>query len=123
MGIDVYMRWDAIPEEQIKAQYKSIFSIDQGRHGYLREAYHGGPYVTHYLVAEAFASGDGTAQIMAKVLRERLPKAINIARERSRTVYNEEADDDTLEAFADFVALAEKVEAATGKPVTIIASY
>jgi hypothetical protein len=37
----------------------------------LREVYHGGPYVTEYLVSEAFNAPDGEAAIPACTLRER----------------------------------------------------
>ncbi len=53
MGIDVYMRW----EDQSSAEYDAQitgFDVTAGRFGYLREAYHGGPYVTAWLVPEGF---------------------------------------------------------------------
>ena len=53
MGIDIYMDWDNQTEEEKKAQLTG-FDIGAGSVGYLREAYHGSPYATHYLVKEAF---------------------------------------------------------------------
>lgn len=123
MGIDIYMRWQGQTEVERNRQFTG-FSIESGHAGYLREAYHGGPYVTKFLVAEAFSSPDG-AEIPAEILRDRLPAALTIARVRSSHIYNQDLDDDSpvLMAFINFVALAESVEKMTGKPVTIIASY
>jgi hypothetical protein len=124
MGIDIYMRWPNQSEQEKEAQYTG-FSIVSGHTGYLREAYHGGPYVTHMLVAEAFESESGEAKIPASVLEERLPVALKLAKERSKLVYNEELgdDDEILDSFREFVALARQKEDETGEPVSIIASY
>ena len=53
MGIDIYMRWDGMTEEDRDKQITG-FDATVGEVGYLREAYHGGPYATRYLVEEAF---------------------------------------------------------------------
>ena len=101
--------------------------MDRGHIGYLREAYHGGPYATHYLVAEAFASDEGQAQIPAAVLRQRLPETLRLAKERQQQVYGCPApmadDEPVIQSFTDFVELCERKERETGEPVTIIASY
>ena len=55
MGIDIYMEWDNMTEEDKHAQLTG-FSIEHGHVGYLREAYHGNPYVTRFLLKEAFES-------------------------------------------------------------------
>ena len=51
MGIDLYARWDGMTEAEAEAQITG-FSITAGSVGYLREAYHGGPYVTAWLAPE-----------------------------------------------------------------------
>ena len=126
MGIDIYAEWKGQTEEEEEAQCTG-FSVEDGHVGYLREAYHGAPYATHYLVAEAFDSTDGEAQIPASVLRERLPETIRLAKERQRIVYNRKGsipdDDPAIKSFTDFVALCERMEQKTGEPVTILASY
>lgn len=86
MGIDIYSKWRGQTKDESEAQ-STGFDITQGRVGYLREAYHGGPYVTHYLLREAFQSEDGTAKIPASVLRERLPRAVVLAMFRYGKVY------------------------------------
>jgi len=75
------------------------FSTTAGDAGYLREAYHGGPYVTRYLVQESFDESwyDNATEeerenykgkpIPAAVLRERLPRAVIMAAYRHATVY------------------------------------
>lgn len=71
MGIDIYLEWDGMEEEEKSAQVTG-FSITSGNVGYLREAYHGGPYATRILVREAFEAEDCRAQIPAEIMRERL---------------------------------------------------
>jgi hypothetical protein len=118
MGIDIYMRWDGQTEAEEKAQYTG-FSVQHGHVGYLREAYHGGPYATKVLVGEAW--NDDKA-IPAATLRERLPATLKTVAERSEKVYGDRLDIDTspvAKAFVDFVELAERKERETGKPVTI----
>jgi hypothetical protein len=124
MGIDIYMQWDQQTDQEKQAQITG-FSIEDGDKGYLREAYHGEPYATKFLVREAFASKTATAKIRAAVLRSRLAETQRLAIKRAKKVYNESCTlcSPEIKAFADFVKLAEKVEAKTGKPVTIIASY
>ena len=126
MGIDIYAEWKGQTEEERKAQCTG-FSIEHGHVGYLREAYHGEPCATPYLVSEAFEDPEGLAKIPAAVLRERLPETIRIAKERERVVYKRKGeipdDDPIIKSFTDFVALCERKERETGEPVTIIASY
>ncbi len=125
MGIDIYMNWEGQTEEEKKAQYTG-FSTVSGHVGYLREAYHGEPYATHVLVAEAFddKTGDGAA-ILATTIRERLAETIATHIRRARKIYEEKINEssDTAKAFTAFVELAEKKEAEIGKPVVIVASY
>lgn len=70
MGIDIYLRWPEMSEEDEKNQYAS--TTLNGNFGYLRESYHGGPYATKILLREAFESDNGRAEIPAAVMRERL---------------------------------------------------
>lgn len=84
MGIDIYAKWRGQTKEEKEAQYTGS-SIVAGGVGYLREAYHGDPYVTKFLVQEAFESG--TAQIPASTLKERLPKAVILAMIREKKIY------------------------------------
>ena len=123
MGIDIYARWQGQTEEEEQAQ-NTGFSAVHGHVGYLREAYHGEPYATRYLVAEAFERGK--AQIPATVLRERLPETLALVEERERTIYDNDDEQyiaEVKQSFTDFVALCEEKERATGEPVTIIASF
>jgi hypothetical protein len=94
MGIDIYSRWKN-QDENDKSQVTG-FSVIAGNVGYLREAYHGGPYVTKYLVAEAFKDD---AKIPASILRERLPIAVLMAMYREKKVYSKE--DPTVATFDD----------------------
>jgi hypothetical protein len=71
MGIDIYLEWGGMDDESRKAQ-NTGFSITSGHVGYLREAYHGGPYATRILVREAFESENNAAEIPAAIMRERL---------------------------------------------------
>jgi hypothetical protein len=99
MGIDIFAEWRGMTEAEDEAQWTG-FSGVHGHVGYLREAYHGGPYVTKYLVAEAFASSDGHAEISARTLRERLPAAVLMHLYRENKLYGGGKDPSRLE-FAD----------------------
>jgi len=72
VGIDIYLEWDGIKEDDKQAQWRTGFSVTAGGVGYLREAYHGGPYATKILCREAFESETCRADIPAEILRERL---------------------------------------------------
>ena len=123
MGIDIYARWQGQTEEEEQAQITGG-SVVHGHVGYLREAYHGEPYATQYLVAEAFENG--RAQIPAAVLRERLPETLALVEQRERTIYDNDDEQyiaEVKQSFADFVALCERKEVETGEPLTIIASF
>lgn len=125
MGIDIRASWPGQTEGEAAAQITG-FSVEHGHVGYLREAYHGEPYATHYLVPEAFEANAGEGvQIPAAILRERLPRTIRLAIARQRQVYGENSgiDDPVVRAFADFVELCERKEAETGEPCTISASW
>ena len=95
----------------------------KGGVGYLREAYHGEPYATKYLCAEAFRP-DG-ARIEAAVLRERLPHTLVLVEERERVIYNADPKliEEVKQSYRDFVSLCEQKETETGEPVFIFASY
>lgn len=71
MGIDIYLKWEGMTEEDQQKQYVGMSTVE-GRVGYLREAYHGGPYATKILCREAFESDTCEAEIPAATLRERL---------------------------------------------------
>lgn len=125
MGIDIYVRWKGQTRKEEKAQLTG-FSVLHGRVGYLREAYHGEPYATAYLMQEAFDHPDRAAVIPAAVLRERLPRTLALVEERERTLYGKTDEEEIAhikQSYTDFVALCEQKEQETGEPVTVIASY
>lgn len=128
MGIDIYMRWDGQTEDEKEAQFTGYSTI-HGHVGYLREAYHGGPYATRGLVPEAFEdeTGDGV-RIPASTLRQRLPEVVEVVMARMSIVYNETIEGDPLQhpvikSYIDFVQLAERKEKETGQAVVIFASW
>lgn len=120
MGIDIYARWHGQTDGERDAQHEAWMNVDAGALGYLREAYHGAPYATGYLFAEAFQDGDG-ATIPLSVLRERLPKALELVEERERKLYQSDEKDiaERKQSFIDFIELCERKERETGKPVVI----
>lgn len=123
MGIDIYMKWDKQTKAQEKKQFTG-FSVRSGHTGYLREAYHGDPYATHYFVAEAFKTGE--AKIKAEVLKKRLPKTLELVRERHQALYKNDTEMDIFlaqKSYFDFAELCEKMEKKIGKPCIILASY
>jgi hypothetical protein len=123
MGIDIYAKWDGMTEAEDAAQITG-FSVVHGHVGYLREAYHGEPYATKYLVEEAFLHG--SAPIYASLLKARLPRTLELAEQREREIYgvtDAERIERVLKSYRDFVALCARKEAETGEPCVIIASY
>lgn len=102
----------------------NIYAVT-GYVGHLWEEYYDEPYTTKYLVQEAFEGADGTVQILAKVLRERLPRTLDLVRERERVVYKTDENEisEVVQSFIDFVELCEQKEEETGEPVTIVARY
>lgn len=79
MGIDIYLKWDGMTEKERMEQFTGMSTV-AGETGYLREAYHGGPYATKILCREAFESEDCVAEIPASVLRQRLTQVTEPAR-------------------------------------------
>lgn len=122
MGIDIYAHWVGQTPDEESAQCTG-FSAVHGHVGYLREAYHGQPYATKFLVAEAFETGE--AEIPASILRERLPQTLELVRERERKLYDstEEETAEIEQSFSAFVQLCEDKEKQTGRAVRIVASY
>lgn len=112
MGIDVYLRWRGMSEADKESQYTG-FRTDKGDVGYLREAYHGGPYATQVLIPEGWedrgdeveeeegedededAEEDGVP-VPAATLRERLPATLLTATYRHHVVYGESLDDPAI---------------------------
>jgi hypothetical protein len=96
MGIDIYASWPGQSEAEANAQITG-FDATAGDVGYLREAYHGGPYVTKYFVAEAFECESGEAAIPARTLRERLPIAVLMHIYREHKLYGNGQDPAKIE--------------------------
>lgn len=117
MGIDIYAKWPDESDEERDAQDAAWLTNQGGKVGYLREAYHGEPYPSRYLVSEVF-EGPTVAEIPAQVLRERLPETIRLAEIRARTVYDltDPADiEDEVKQYREFVEFCEEREAQTGE--------
>jgi hypothetical protein len=124
MGIDVYLRWDGQTEAEKEAQITG-YSIVHGHVGYLREAYHGGPYATKTLMPEAWESDDENGvRINASVFRQRLSAVKLIVVKRSAVIYGEELNDDSpeVQSYVKFIELAEAKEN-EGKNPRVLVSY
>lgn len=127
MGIDIYLKWKGQKAEEAAAQITG-FSIVAGDRGYLREAYHGGPYATEALIPKRAWAEDAPEDgvpIPAAELRANLPAAVETAKRRARLLYKEDEAGQNLcaKAFIDFVELAERKEAETGQQCTVYCSY
>ena len=120
MGIDVY---NQTAQQKNGGDSGNGFDTLAGDKGYLREAYHSETYATHHLVKECFGiehketEGNGVhyhtkVYIPAKVLQARLPKTLELVRERYKTTYKAKDDEikEAQKSFIDFVELAEKLE-------------
>ncbi|MDA1196061.1 MAG: hypothetical protein O2894_12895 [Planctomycetota bacterium] len=116
------------------------FAVDAGDVGYLREAYHGGPYATRVLVPEAFTVREigyqaaaacgldvdrtGAVRIPVAMLRARLADTGAVAIARGQRVYGQRltADSPEVRAFVEFVELTERLER-EGREPRVLASY
>ena len=129
MGIDVYLHKHGESEPYIYSQEKEGFmwGVWNGEHGYLREAYHGGPYATKELLPECWKDGyEGELiPIKSSVLKKRLDIVVDTSRERSTILYKEDPEDTdkTAQSFIDFVELASRLEKESGYPCKFYASY
>ena len=99
MGIDIYARARKKKEKVEDIDFNEEYC---GERGYLREAYHGGPYVTKFLVEEAFdaeedkmekdeSGSEMGVQISVKTLKERLPIATLLAVHREQKIYGDKS--------------------------------
>jgi hypothetical protein len=89
MGIDVYLKWDGQTEEEKQAQLTGC-SIVHGHKGYLREAYHGGPYATRVLfrgIDLEHEDADGYVPVTAKQLEDNIKEAVFCTLIRELKVY------------------------------------
>jgi hypothetical protein len=123
MGIDIYAMWKGQTVEEHRQQVSDVSLATAGKMGYIREAYHGEPYPTEFLCSEAFETG--RAQIPASVLRERLPRTLDLVEERARKIYKAHGAvvQEIKQVYSDFVSLCERKEIETGEPVLIVADF
>ena len=130
MGIDCYLvnpDSGELHAEETGQRDRMGFNTLSGDAGYLREAYHGGPYATHVLLEEGWNDGDiddkGNFSLPASTLRNRLSETLEAAAIRNKSLYSGQDEEGVLESFKDFVALAEKLEEKNGKPCKFHVSY
>ena len=124
MGIDVYLRWDGMTEEDKDKQFTGSSTI-HGHVGYLREAYHGEPYATEALISEDWSKQPEEGFIIPnKVLEERLPEVAGLIVKREVKLYGSSVEMamEVVRSFIDFVDLHEKLEL-EGKNPRIVISY
>src|SRR6266702_3732268 len=121
MGIDVYLNWDGMTEEDKEKQFTG-FSVHAGKIGYLREAYHGEPYATFILFSEDWdKQPEGGFTIANSVLKERLAKTVKVAMERERKLYRNR-EPKTFQSFIDFVELHGRLEKEGKNPRIVISA-
>ncbi len=131
MGIDCYLinpDTNKLHAEETGQEEAMGFNPFSGHAGYLREAYHGGPYATKVLLPEAWIDEEerdegGAISIKASTLRHRLPKTLEAAAIRNRENYANRDEEMVLKSFKDFVDLAEELEKEKGKPCKFYVSY
>jgi len=88
----------------------------------IHAACHGQPDATRILVPEAFDRLGQPVAIPAALLRRRLPATLATAdmRERKTDVVGLDSE---LKSYCRFVELCEKMEAQSGEPCLIVASF
>lgn len=130
MGIDIYATWKGQTKQEQQAQGEQVFSIDAGAQGYLREAYHGGPYATKVLLPELWQDDINPLEgvpMPARVLRERLGPTLSAALQRQLKVYDSPPDSQetrtVCQSYKDFVELCASKEVETGDACIILGSW
>ena len=131
MGIDCYLinpDTNKLHAEETGQEEAMGFNPFSSHAGYLREAYHGGPYATQVLLPEGWIDEherdeEGAFTIEASTLRNRLPKTLEAAAIRNRENYSGRDEEMVLKSFKDFVDLAEELEKEKGKPCKFYVSY
>ena len=130
MGIDCYLinpDTNKLHAEETGQEEAMGFNPFSGHAGYLREAYHGGPYATQVLLKEGWfdekRDEEGNFSLKASTLRERLPETLEAAAIRNREIYTNRDEEAVLKSFKDFVDLAEELEKEKGKPCKFYVSY
>ena len=130
MGIDCYLinpDTNKLHAEETGQEEAMGFNPFSGHAGYLREAYHGGPYATQVLLKEGWfdeeRDEEGNFSLKASTLRERLPETLEAAAIRNRQNYADRDEEAVLKSFKDFVELAENMEKEKGKPCKFYVSY
>src|ERR1035437_2650811 len=83
MGIDIYAHWIGQTREAKAKQSEAWLSTGLGGAGYLREAYHGEPYATKFLCAEAFETGEARIRAASPITGSLTPPSSSVPR-RSR---------------------------------------
>lgn len=111
MGIDVYLKWDGMTEEDEENRITGFeVSKRAGASGYLREAYHGEPYATFILFPECF-EGNREHKYNTNTLIHRSAQAIIAANKRGETIYKrKEGDPEMEDAIKEFIKLHGKKE-------------
>lgn len=118
MGIDIYLEWENMDEESRKSQVTG-FCTTAGHVGYLREAYHGGPYATRILVREAFDAEECAAQIPAAVMKERLTSVTEPTNAFNGGHYASAQIAKLLKTVADAGTTATRIAEDTTRPMTV----
>lgn len=124
MGIDVYLHWDGQTKAEEEKQYTG-YSVTSGHVGYLREAYHGEPYVTIFLFGPEWDDDAKLSEglvIKNADLVSRLPKALVIANQRNAKLYHGSQQEGVLKSFEDFVALHGRLEKEGKHPRIVISA-
>jgi len=143
MGVDVYLKWDGMNEDEEKAQFTG-FAINAVGVGYLRESYGGRELATAVLIPEGWEGGsfqegymyrrgideivldgpasilcamwtDGSVSIPASVLVARLPETLAACGRR----YEGEGHnliEQVKNTFSQFVAMYAKLEKEGKRP-------
>src|SRR5207302_1228188 len=97
--------------EGFEGASKKCYPMSRYLVAHLQEAYDGGPYPTHYLVAEAFKTHEG-AKIPAATLRQRLEHTLYLGEIRCEFVYGMKKRRDIRNYLRRYVEFVEKCEAA-----------
>lgn len=107
MGIDVYMIWRGITEEEKERQFTG-YGVVHGHVGYLREAYGGDISAISLLWKDT--NWDRPIHLKVKTLEKRMPEVIRAIKKRYAGDEDREITQLVIKSFKDFIKLYKEKE-------------
>lgn len=117
MGVDVYLEWDGMSEDDKNLQY-SGFDVTVGKYGYLRGAYNG--HMGYDAICDLFNDfdWDNPIEVDIDILTKNLEELEEgMFKEFNDEFFSKDGEDLEIQSYRDFVALAIKLKKEGKNPI------